>query len=66
MGKSWPPTRVPPMTFNDLCRQLRVTPSERVDLAHHLAVFRYRRTIEQLLGIEGVLSALRETPNAHR
>ena len=31
------------MTFDDLFRELRLTPSERAALVHHLASMRYRR-----------------------
>lgn len=37
-----------PMTFDELCRTFRVTPSERERLAWHLGSFRMRKTYERL------------------
>lgn len=36
-------------TFDDLFAEFRITESERRDLVHFLAAYRYRRTIETLL-----------------
>ena len=44
-------------TFDDLCRDFRVTAKERVDLAHHLASIRYRRTVRVLLSDEAMAAA---------
>ena len=37
------------MNFYDLCRDLRVTPEERVALVYHLSAIRARRTVERLI-----------------
>lgn len=35
-------------TFDELCRSLKVTATERDQLAWHLAMFRARKTYEEL------------------
>lgn len=36
------------MTFDDFCKDFRVTPAERNALVQFLALLRYRRTLEAL------------------
>lgn len=42
------------MTFHTFCQNHGVTETERVELAHYLALFRYRRTLESVLPREEV------------
>lgn len=37
------------LSFNELCRDTRVTPAERRALVWHLATYRARKTVETLL-----------------
>lgn len=41
-----------PVTFGAFCHANTVTDKERFDLAHHLAAFRYKRTILSTLGAD--------------